>query len=107
MISDWLVLTLKGKKLLDELRDAAIEEDVICMQAPSIWDADTIEDSHTAKRGCNGTPKTATSDGSPPCPLRVLCLETALETNSQYGVWGGLSVYERKLVVRDRFRNSD
>jgi hypothetical protein len=106
MISDWLVLTKKGQDLVAELRDAAIEEDVICQQAPAIWDAETIEDSHVAKRGCNGTPKTINSEGTPPCPLRLLCLETALEINSQYGVWGGLSVHERKQLAKERRRKA-
>ena len=100
-----LSLTPKGAALVRQLREAAIEEDVICQQAPNSWDADTIEDSHLAKRGCNGTKPTKDSVGSPPCPLRALCLETALETNSFYGVWGGLSVYERKLLAKERLRN--
>lgn len=99
-----LDLTPKGAKLVAELREAAIEEDVICQQAPAIWDADTIEDSHLAKRGCNGTKPTKDSAGNPPCPLRALCLETALEINAFYGVWGGLSVHERKLIARERLR---
>jgi hypothetical protein len=98
-------LTPKGAVLVQQLREAAIEEDAICMQAPNIWDADTIEDSHVAKRGCNGTPPTKDSLGSPPCPLRILCLETALEINAFYGVWGGLSAFERKPLIREQMRN--
>jgi hypothetical protein len=102
MIQDVLYLSKRGEELVLQLRDEAIEHEVICMQAPVIWDAETIEDSHTAKAGCNGTKRTKDSDGSPPCPLRALCLETALEIGANYGVWGGLSVYERRQLKQKR-----
>ena len=105
MIQDGLYLTKRGQELVSQLRDEAIENDVICMQAPVIWDAETIEDSHVAKAGCNGTKRTKDSDGTPPCPLRALCLETALEIGANYGVWGGLSVYERRLARSQRLAN--
>lgn len=30
------------------------------------------------------------------CPVRSECLEQALELDEQYGIWGGMSVKERK-----------
>jgi len=30
------------------------------------------------------------------CPVRAECLEFALNTGQQHGVWGGLTAYERK-----------
>jgi WhiB family redox-sensing transcriptional regulator len=37
------------------------------------------------------------------CPVREPCLEAALEANEQFGIWGGLTTTERRvLVVRRR-----
>lgn len=30
------------------------------------------------------------------CPVRAQCLEYALEHNERYGIWGGMSAYQRK-----------
>ena len=98
MISPTLVLSKEGAALLFKLREAAVEVDAICINAPVLWDADTIEDNNVAKEGCNGKPKSVDSDGFPPCPIRELCLETAMTNNEQFGVWGGLSVYERRKL---------
>jgi WhiB family redox-sensing transcriptional regulator len=35
------------------------------------------------------------------CPVRVECLEFALETNQEAGVWGGLAEDERRAVRKD------
>ena len=32
------------------------------------------------------------------CPVRAECLEWAVETGQDYGVWGGLDPAERRLV---------
>jgi hypothetical protein len=99
-MSDFFLLTTKASFLLAELRTKAIEEDVICMQAPLVWDGDNPEDIALAKKGCNGVIGNATTKSIPPCPLRKLCLETAIETNSLFGVWGGKSAYERKSLIK-------
>lgn len=36
------------------------------------------------------------------CPVRVDCLEYALETGEKFGVWGGKSERERRLLRRQR-----
>jgi len=36
------------------------------------------------------------------CPLKMLCLEYAIEAGEQDGIWGGLTRNERKSVVRKR-----
>lgn len=36
------------------------------------------------------------------CPIRVACLEWALETGQHAGVWGGLDETERRQLVRQR-----
>lgn len=37
------------------------------------------------------------------CPVRSVCLEWALSTGQQAGVWGGLTEAERRTLFRDRF----
>jgi WhiB family redox-sensing transcriptional regulator len=36
------------------------------------------------------------------CPVREDCLEHALETNERFGVWGGMTEKERRLMLTDR-----
>jgi len=36
------------------------------------------------------------------CPVRELCLEYALDTDQAHGVWGGMTVTERRRLQRDR-----
>jgi WhiB family redox-sensing transcriptional regulator len=36
------------------------------------------------------------------CPVQAECLEYALTTREQYGIWGGLTEIERKARLRAR-----
>jgi WhiB family redox-sensing transcriptional regulator len=36
------------------------------------------------------------------CPVREPCLEFALQTNQQAGIWGGTTEEERRAVYRQR-----
>lgn len=36
------------------------------------------------------------------CTVRTECLEAALARNERFGIWGGLSVKERRVVRRRR-----
>lgn len=38
------------------------------------------------------------------CPVRVECLEFALQTNQQFGIWGGANEDERREIRRARRR---
>ena len=38
------------------------------------------------------------------CPVRLECLEHALETREAYGIWGGTDEQERKRLLRRRRR---
>ena len=33
------------------------------------------------------------------CPVRAECLQFALDTNQEFGVWGGLSEDERRVLM--------
>jgi WhiB family transcriptional regulator, redox-sensing transcriptional regulator len=57
---------------------------------PELWFPERGERNDDAKKIC-GT-----------CPVRVPCLDVALENHEQYGVWGGLDTPERKKLARDR-----
>ena len=35
------------------------------------------------------------------CPVRQACLEFAITTNQEYGVWGGCSEDERRVIRRE------
>lgn len=102
MSYNYFSISKKGAELSRRLNEAAIEEQAICMQAPLVWDAETYTDIKTAKEGCNGRPKTEDSEGSPPCPLRALCIETAIELKVVAGVWGGLTSNEISKLARKR-----
>jgi hypothetical protein len=43
---------------------------------------------------CNG------GDGYSVCPLRQQCLEFALYNNEKFGVWGGMTEQDRKIMRR-------
>ncbi len=36
------------------------------------------------------------------CGVREICLEFAVQTNQEYGVWGGMSEEERRAIRRAR-----
>jgi WhiB family redox-sensing transcriptional regulator len=38
------------------------------------------------------------------CPVRVQCLEYALQSGQRFGVWGGASEEERRLMRRRRLQ---
>ena len=38
------------------------------------------------------------------CPVRVQCLEYALQSGQSFGVWGGASAEERRLMRRRQLR---
>jgi WhiB family redox-sensing transcriptional regulator len=43
---------------------------------------------------CNG------GMGAPACPVKAACLAYALDTGEAWGIWGGLSEYERRQLQR-------
>ena len=66
-------------------------EDAACLGVdPDLW---------FPSRGSTGTRAKAICAG---CPVRVECLDYALENNEQHGIWGGLDLPERRRVAKWR-----
>jgi WhiB family redox-sensing transcriptional regulator len=40
------------------------------------------------------------------CPVRMQCLEFALDARLDHGVWGGMTEYERRSLRRSRQRRA-
>ncbi|MFT3852252.1 MAG: WhiB family transcriptional regulator [Ilumatobacteraceae bacterium] len=57
---------------------------------PELFFPETANDEDAAKAVC------AT------CPVRSVCLEHALTASEPYGIWGGLTLRERRLLRRSR-----
>lgn len=67
-----------------------IDPETFFPPAPSVGQNDAVELTQTAKWLCGG------------CPIRTGCLEFALRTKQEYGIWGGKTVRERKAIARVR-----
>lgn len=82
-VKDWMKLA----RAADE-----IGEHLPCRQAPDLY-YPAIGEMHEirlAKNACK------------PCPIRMLCLEYAIKHNETEGIWGGMTVSERKKIRRER-----
>lgn len=55
---------------------------------PNLFFSTLREDERAAKAVCQG------------CPVREVCLEIALTTHQEHGVWGGLTEKERRSLKR-------
>jgi WhiB family redox-sensing transcriptional regulator len=79
------VLT-SNQKSFELARAASQAADLPCRIEPDLFFADQPQELERAKSLCR------------PCPLRDLCLQTALELGEPWGVWGG-ELFERGRVV--------
>ena len=74
--------------------DRAIQDEggvVPCQNAPDFFfemDGDHYRSFNLARSLCDG------------CPVKNLCLSYALDNDEPFGVWGGLSVVERRRLKR-------
>jgi len=41
------------------------------------------------------------------CPVKFNCLDSAINSNEQWGIWGGLTYPERRKLVRQREKEHD
>jgi WhiB family transcriptional regulator, redox-sensing transcriptional regulator len=55
---------------------------------PELWFAETPEDTEDAKALCRA------------CPIRVTCLDGALERGEPWGVWGGQLLLQGVVIPR-------
>jgi WhiB family redox-sensing transcriptional regulator len=70
-------------------------EQALCAQiGGDVWFPESGGSVRKAKAVCNG------GGGRPPCPVRQECLEAALDRNDRYGIWGGLTDRERRVLRR-------
>lgn len=63
-----------------------------CVDDPELWFAETPEGLEQAKALCRG------------CPLRLMCLQSALERCEPWGVWGGEILQQGQVIARKRTR---
>ncbi|ASR85352.1 WhiB family transcription factor [Mycobacterium phage Tierra] len=67
----------------------AWEADALCAQVdPELFFPDKGQSSKPAKAICAA------------CPVREVCLDRALASGEQFGIWGGETAYDRKLMLR-------
>ena len=59
---------------------------------PELWHSDEAEDISQAKKHCQA------------CPVREECLALAYQNDEQFGIWGGLTVKERRRQIRRQRR---
>src|SRR5262245_54358584 len=80
-------MTLAFAPLDGALTALTVDTELPCRQYdPDLWFADDPADLEVAKALCGG------------CPLKVECLDGALERGEPWGVWGG-EIFERGAVV--------
>lgn len=80
-------------RALTDGADGLGNQDVPCrrdLAAADAWTSDDPHESAVAARACR------------PCPLLAACRSYALEHHEPVGVWGGLTVTERRQVRKGR-----
>lgn len=78
------------------LQEAIIENGgVVCEQVPFVFFYDE-EDSLTDERYKVKVARDICAE----CPVRMLCLEYAIEAREPFGVWGGMTAKERDELRR-------
>lgn len=66
-------------------------DEAICAQVePDLWFPHAGENTNDPKQVCAG------------CPVRVKCLQHALDNDERWGVWGGLTASERRRLLKGR-----
>lgn len=72
-----------------------------CLFQPSVFDI--VED---AQGNEPPYPTAAQADCCNRCPVRTDCLNYALDTRESAGVWGGMTTYQRELLIKVQSRKS-
>jgi len=76
-------------------REIVEAEDVVpCRDAPELFFSIDKDEPHRGSQQNNHYQ--AAKKMCAQCPIKMQCLEYALETRQPYGVWGGLTAKERR-----------
>lgn len=87
----------RGVRLRRQLTLPFPVRDVPCREVPEVFDM------AAEKSGNNNNLVMRTAKGyCYSCPMLIRCQEFALSTNQSWGVWGGMSVRERRAEIRRR-----
>jgi len=85
-----------NKKLLELLKRAE-EENAECKTNPDLF---FPEDWDIGTTGMSSQARALAKTMCLRCPLKSECLEYALEANEQFGIWGGLTGFERQQITK-------
>jgi WhiB family redox-sensing transcriptional regulator len=87
----------RAKALYKELysRIEAEEERIPCQDAPDVFFIEEVDSNRNYKVALS-------RKMCGECPVRLLCLEYALEAREAYGIWGGFLPSEREQMNKDR-----
>ncbi len=89
MFSDDLSSTRRSAWGFGTVEQESWRDDAICSQIdPEMWFPDKGGSTREAKKVCLG------------CPVRLECLQYALDRDERFGIWGGLSERERRRLKR-------
>jgi hypothetical protein len=77
------------------------EWQVPCVQAPDLYFPERPEHMKADVKGDLALANMA-KDACLDCPVMMLCLEVAINTKREYGIWGGTNWHERKAIIRER-----
>jgi WhiB family redox-sensing transcriptional regulator len=77
------------------------EWQVPCVQAPDLYFPERPENMKADVKGDLALANMA-KDACLDCPVMMLCLEVAVNTRREYGIWGGTNWHERKAIIRLR-----
>ena len=82
-----------GPVLADDPGILAWQDHALCAQVdPELWFPEKGGSTKDAKAVCRE------------CPVRAECLEYALASQQEWGVWGGTNEHERQAILRAKKR---
>lgn len=74
-------------------------DEALCAQVDGeLFFPEKGQSTREAKQTCNGRPARGMTPATEPCPARAECLAWAIATEQQFGVWGGLTLRERRAL---------
>ena len=84
---------MTNQQILPRETEASWEHKANCASVDtSLFFSDDLDEISEAKRVCLA------------CPVRVRCLDTAVERGEQYGIWGGHLFVAGRIILQKRRR---